>query len=178
MPIILADINSPEIWFAFFCGLFLVEAFLLLTFRMFPNFWGDTINIWYDQFGIIAIMLDVLIVLIGFWITQWLYTTLFSKDFQLWKFILLFLAVQITHDLLFYFLIVKTSKGCNGIIDLIKKYGNKHGIGTIVGDSLMVLLAILTTYGLLSLDTSFGTYVICLLCSLYLIGYLLYQRWE
>lgn len=123
-------------------------------------------------------MLDVLIVLIGFWITQWLYTTLFDKDFQLWKFILLFLAVQITHDLLFYFLIVKISKGSNGIIDLIKKYGNKHGIGTITGDSLMVVLTILTTYGLLSLDTSFGTYVIFLLCSLYVIGYLLYQRWE
>ena len=60
MPITLANMNSPEIWFAFLCGLFLIEAFLLLTFRMFPNFWGDTINIWYDQFGIIAIMLDVL----------------------------------------------------------------------------------------------------------------------
>jgi len=179
MPITLANMNSPEIWFAFLCGLFLIEAFLLLTFRLFPNFWGDTINIWYDQFGIIAIMLDVLIVLIGFWITQWLYGLMFGvgKDFQLWKFILLFLAVQITHDFLFYFLIIKTSKGSNGIIDLMKKYGTQHGVGTVAGDSLMVVLAVLATYGLLSLETSFGSYVICLLCSLYAIGYLLYQRW-
>ena len=87
MPITLVNMDSPQIWFSFLCGLFLVEATLLLTFRMFPNFWGDMINVWYNQFGIIAIMLDVLIVLIGFWITQWLYGKIFGsdKDFQLWK---------------------------------------------------------------------------------------------
>ena len=183
MTFILANINSPQVWLAFLCGLFIIEAFLLTTFRLFPNFWGDTINVWYDQFGIIAIMIDVLIVLIGFWLTQWLYTKLFAADgnndtISLLKFILLFLAIQITHDFLFYFLILKTSKGSNGIIDLMKKYGDKHGALTVLGDSIMVLLAILTTYGLLNMNSEFSTYIICLLLSLYIIGYLLYQRWE
>jgi hypothetical protein len=53
-------------------------------------------------------MLDVIIVLIGFWIAQWLYKTLFGNEqFQLWKFIGLFLIVQIIHDFLFYFIIIK-----------------------------------------------------------------------
>jgi hypothetical protein len=173
------DINSPHIWLAFFCGIFLIEAFFLLTFRLFSNFWGNTINVWYDKFGIIAIMIDVLIVLIGFWITQKIYNSnvIFDKtDFKLWKFILIFLAVQMIHDLLFYF-IIKNING-NSIFDLIVKYGDKHGAKTIFGDSFMVVLAVLATYGLLTLETSFSTYIICLLISLYAIGYLLYQRWE
>ena len=181
MQINLSDSNSHEVWLAFLCGLLIIEAFLLLTFRLFPNFWGDTINLWYDQFGIIAIMLDILIVLIGFWITQWLYGKLFDNSnnkFQLWKFILLFLIVQIIHDFSFYFLIIKRSKGSNSVIDLMKKYGNKHGALTVVGDSIMVVLALLATYGLLTMNTSFGSYIISLLVSVYLICYLLYQRWQ
>ena len=177
----LVNINSTENWFIFFCGLLLVEFLLLTSFRLFPNFWGNTINVWYDKFGLSAIMLDVLIVLIGFWITQWLYKKLFGDDknsFKLWKFILLFLAVQIIHDFLFYFMIIRTSKGTNGIIDLMLNYGKKHGVLTVVGDSLMVILAILTTYGLLSLNLEFGSYMIITLLSLYFIGYLLYQRWN
>ena len=130
------DRNSPHIWLAFFCGIFLIEAFFLLTFRLFSNFWGNTINVWYDKFGIIAIMIDVLIVLIGFWITQKIYNSnvIFDKtDFKLWKFILIFLAVQMIHDLLFYF-IIKNING-NSIFDLIVKYGDKHGAKTIFGDS-------------------------------------------
>ena len=69
----LASSNSTTTWLAFATALFIVEAFLLTTFRLFPNFWGEMINIWYDKFGLVAIMLDVLIVLIGFWITQNLY---------------------------------------------------------------------------------------------------------
>ena len=181
MSLSLANINSPQIWFAFLTALFVIEAFLLTTFRMFPRVWGDLINVWYDKFGLVAIMLDCLIVLIGFWISQWLYKYFFGdsdKSFVLWKFILLFLAVQIAHDFLFYFLILKNSSGSNSIIDLIKSYGNKHGALTVLGDSLMVVLAILVAYGLLQSNAEFSTYIICMLLSLYFIGYLLYSKWQ
>ena len=73
--------------------------------------------------------------------------------------------------------IIKTSKGTNGIIDLMQSYGKKHGGLTILGDSLMVVLAILMTYGLLNMNLELGSYIIILLLSLYFIGYLLYQKW-
>jgi hypothetical protein len=149
---------------------------LLFTFRKYHRFWGNTINEWYDKFGMVAIMLDVIIVLIGFWITQWLYKHFFTT-FELWKFIGLFLIVQIIHDLLFYFLIIRSSKGSNVILDLMLNYGNKHGALTVVGDSLMVVLAIIMTYWYLSANVDFGTYILILLLSLYLIGFLLYQKW-
>jgi len=174
----LVDINSPHNWLAFFCGLLTVELFLLFTFRALPGFWGGTINVWYDKFGVVAILLDVIIVLIGFWITQWLYKILFGNDnFQLWKFIALFLVVQIIHDFLFYFIVIKTSKGSNAILDLMLNYGNKHGALTVAGDSLMVVLAILVTYLYLNSKLDFSSYILILLVSLYLIGFLLYQKW-
>ena len=175
----LASSNSPSTWLAFATALFIVEACLLTTFRLFPNFWGEMINVWYDKFGLVAIMLDVLIVLIGFWITQQLYNYIFGTTIKvsLWKFVLLFLCIQIIHDVLFYFLVLKTSKpGTNSIFDLINSYGKKHGVYTILGDSLMVVLAVCGAWLLLNNEVSFSTYMICLLLSLYMIGYLLYMK--
>ena len=57
---------------------------------------------------------------------------------------------------------------------LINNYGKKHGLLTILGDSLMVALAVCGAWLLLTNDVSFSTYMICILLSLYMIGYLLY----
>lgn len=174
------DRNSPHIWLAFVCGIIIVDSILLLSFRLFSNSWGNTINLWYDKFGIVAVMTDVISVLIGFWITQWIYNSnvIFDKaNFKLWKFILIFIVVQTIHDLSFYF-IAKRLIGRNAMFDLFTHYGDKHGIYTLLGDSFIVILAVLAAYGLLTLETPFSTYIICILISLYAICYLLYQRWE
>ena len=93
------------------------------------------------------------------------------------KFIVIFLCVQIIHDFLFYLFVLKPSKpGSNAIFELIHKYAKKHGSLTIVGDSLMVVLAVCVGWLLLTNDVSFSTYMICILLSLYMIGYLLYMR--
>ena len=42
----------------------------------------------------------------------------------------------------------------------------------------MVVLAISVGWLLLNNDVSFSTYMICILMSLYMIGYLLYMRWN
>ena len=95
------------------------------------------------------------------------------------EFILLFLAVQIIHDILFYLLVLKTSSpGSNAIFDLINSYGKKHGGLTIVGDSFMVVLAVCMAWLLMNNDVEFSTYMICILLSLYMIGYLLYMKWQ
>ena len=176
----LASSDSQSSWLSFFTALCVIEAFMLINFRLFPNFWGNMINIWYDKFGLVAIMLDMLIVLIGFWITQKLYSYFFgTSKMSLWQFILLFLCVQIIHDLLFYFIILKNSpKGSNSIFDLINSYGKKHGLYTILGDSLMVVLSLCLAWLFLNNNVSFSTYIICILLSLYIIGYLLYMKWQ
>lgn len=179
MQINLADLNSPQVWLAFICATIIIDTLGILSFRLFPKIFTEYINIWYDQFGIIAFMLDIIIIFIAFWVTQWLYTKLFgNEEFKLWKFVLLFFVVQVIHDIAFYNLIVKGSKGSNAIIDLFNKYGNKSGFYAVLGDSVLIILSTLLAYGLLSMNTPFGTYIIALLLSIYTVGYLLYQRWE
>lgn len=174
----LVNINSSENWLAFLCGLLTVEMILLFIFRKFANVLGNTINEWYDKFGLVAIILDLFSVLIVFWIAQWLYNVIFGNEkFQLWKFILIFLGLQIIHDLLFYFIILKSSKGTNTILDFMLGYGNKHGGFTILGDSILILSTILFAYLYLYLNLDFSGYILILLLSIYLIGYLLYQKW-
>ena len=174
----LVNINSSENWLAFLCGLLTVEMIMLIIFRKFANILGSTINQWYDNFGLVAIMLDLLSVLLVFWIAQWLYSIIFGNDkFELWKFILIFLGLQIIHDLLFYFIILKSSKGSNAILDFMLGYGNRHGGFTILGDSILVISAILIAYLYLNANLDFSGYMLILLLSTYLIGYLLYQKW-
>ena len=182
---ITANLNSTTSWGSFLVALFLIEACLLVSFRMLPSFWGATINEWYDQFGLVAILLDVVIVLIGFWLTMWLYPKVFSSsNIVLWKFLILFLAIQIIHDVGFYFLIIRpVAKGSNAIIDLMKRYGERHGGLTVLGDSLIVILAVVMwwcfTGGFSWCEgLAFGGLVGVLLVSLYVIGYALYTRWQ
>ena len=56
----------------------IVELFMLFLFR-FTNspFTGDAINHWYTSFGWVAITLDILSVIIGFYIAKYLYIFLF-----------------------------------------------------------------------------------------------------
>ena len=175
------DRNSPHIWLAVFCGVIIVDFILVLLFRLLENnSWGNIINVWYDKFGIVAVMTDVISVLICFWITQWIYNSnvIFDKtNFKLWKFILILIVVQTIHDLSLYF-ISKRLIGKNAIFDVFKNYGDKHGIYTLLGDSFVYTLAVLIAYGLLTLETPFSTYIICILISLYAICYLLYQKWK
>jgi hypothetical protein len=173
-----ALLHSPSNWGYFIAAMLLVEVILLSSFRALPSFWGSIINVWYDKFGIVAILIDVFIVLIGFWLTTWLYPYIFkTTTVELWKFLVLFLIIQIIHDLLFYVLIKSTRTGSNAIFDLMLNYGKTHGVYTILGDSLIVVLSVLLWWLFTTNNLQYGNVLgICLL-SLYIIGYVLYSKW-
>ena len=58
---------------------------------------------WYTDYNLSAVIADVLIILIGLIIVRAVYYHVFA-EFSIWKFILLAVAVQFTHDMLFYFM--------------------------------------------------------------------------
>jgi ABC-type enterochelin transport system permease subunit len=71
-----------------------------------------------------------------------------------WNLVLFAVIIQLIHDVLFYFFIVKPlPTGTNKMIDLFKEYGNENGWKILAYDSFMigstVLLAdVLEEYGL------------------------------
>jgi hypothetical protein len=110
---------------------------------------GNSLNKWYEQFGIVAVASDCLIIVLGILLAKMLFPTATG-----WNLVLFAVIIQLIHDVLFYFFIVKPlPTGTNKMIDLFKEYGTENGWKILPFDSLMigstVLLAdVLEEYGL------------------------------
>jgi len=179
----------------YFTTTLLIETFMLFLFRYTNSpFTGESINNWYDNLGWTAIILDITAVLIGFYLAKYLYLYLLKirviKKNTIFNFLLVLLFIQITHDLLFYYLVIrKTPYGVNKVMDEFKKYAKDVGIGAIIGDSFMYIIGILLLYGFESfmpmkknmlisgvVKNNIDLNIFISICCIYLIGYFLHQK--
>jgi hypothetical protein len=119
----LLDISSAVVW----------VDFITLALHKFFNF-GRSLDKWYAQFGIVAVLSDCLVIILGILIAQFLVpgaSTLVLAAVSI--------AVQIVHDYLFYiFVILGLPKGHNTMIDLFKEYANENSWKILVADSTMI----------------------------------------
>lgn len=166
----------------FLTATLIIETFMLYLFRFRKggNKWL-AINNWYNNIGIIAVLLDIVSVLIGFYLAKFLYQYLtdngyMSKDYEFWKFLGLVLMIQILHDFGFYFTIIKNTRyGINRVIDEFKNYVKVVKINAVIGDSFMYLVATPILYYLITKNSN-DINVFINLIGFYLIGYFLYQK--
>ena len=95
-------------------------------------FKSKTLTQWYREFGIGAVIADVLILVLVVWLAHFLY--------QGNLFILAMIAVglQLTHDLLFGAFIQQYT-GKSPILNVFKGYAKEHGTSILVADAAMVL---------------------------------------
>lgn len=109
--------------------------------RHFPNILGKQINIWYDKFGLSAVIADVLIIAVGFAIARYVYSSFFASSLG-WSplyFITLLVLVQVLHDFLFYVgVILPIPRGLNDMMDVFKDY-SKGGAKIIASDAAMMV---------------------------------------
>jgi hypothetical protein len=74
---------------------------------------GNSLNKWYEQFGIVGVASDCLIIVLGILLGKMLFPSASG-----WNLVLVVIMVQLAHDILFYFLIVKPlPTGTNKMID-------------------------------------------------------------
>lgn len=134
---------------------------------------GKYINKWYTDYGIYALLSDVSSILIGILLARYLYSYFFS-EWSLWKFVLLCVAIQVLHDILFYVLVIlPTPKGQNGIIDILKPYAAEAGWRAIPGDSwMMIASAVLAAY-IKGLPTHVQLFLLA--ASTYILPYAIFQ---
>jgi len=154
-----------------------VDVVGIFLFRYYPEFFGCVINKWYDNFGLLAVLGDVTILLIGFLITRFLYTYFLEKQYG-WSpliFIGLLVLVQLVHDVLFYIgVILPIPKGANKVIDIFKDYAKEAGSKILLADAtMMVTSAVLAmaykNYGS-AVTSSIGIF------SLYSLSYILFTK--
>ena len=160
----------------------LIETFMFYLFRYTKSpFTGKAINNWYINLGIVAVMLDVVSLLIGFYLAKFLYEYLIkngyiNNKYEFWKFLALVLSIQILHDFGFYITVIKNYPiGKNRVIDEFKSYAKSVGSGAIIGDAFMYSVATPLLYYIVANNRDDINVFINLSC-LYLMGYFLHQK--
>ena len=148
-----------------------LNADLIIIFLLYHGiFKSKLLGKWYKKYQLSAVIADVLILVIGIILARFFYKYLFAS-FSIWKFTGLAVVIQIIHDILFYLFFKSVPSGYNAMLDFFKEYAREVGIGAILGDSFMMIIACL-------LSSYFATYslngnLIILIVSLYFIPYMI-----
>jgi uncharacterized protein YacL len=117
----LLHIASAVVWVDFFT----------LAIHKFVRNLGTSLDAWYAQFGIVAVISDCLVIIIGVLLAQ-----IFLPSIPLLPAAIL---VQLVHDILFYLLVIlPVPLGQNKMIDLFKAYANENSWKILAYDSFMI----------------------------------------
>lgn len=137
------------------------------------GFGSHFLRSWYLKYRLSAVIGDVLILVIGFILTALSYSYIWkTTKFDIIKFLVLLIGIQVIHDLLFAFMFTVIPRGYNEMLDMFKEYAGEVGWKAILGDSSMIAL----TFGIALLFTqlSFEQNLIALVFLAYLTPYILY----
>ena len=166
-------INSATDVAKLFASVLSLDTSVLFLTRYF-DVGGKSLNKWYDRFGLVAVLSDVTVIVIGFLIANFVYPFLFSK-YSLPLFLGVVVAVQAIHDILFYLFVIKPfPKGENQLMDVFKEYAAENGGKVILGDAGLMLgsAAFMEIYKRLSPINASSLAVFTVYC----LTYILYTR--
>lgn len=128
---------------------------------------GQSLDKWYSEFGIVAVISDCLVIVLGIMIAQ-----LFFPRYPL---LLTAIVIQIVHDILFYLLvIVPIPRGTNAMIDVFKDYSTENGWKILVADSLMIGSTVLIAENLVKFNTRVVQFIG--LVGAYALTYIIYSK--
>jgi hypothetical protein len=129
-------------WTALFAATAWVDFAVIVLSKVFPL--TKSLATWYADFGLNAVAMDVLIIVLGIALAKLLFPA--ATGLML---IGIAVAIQIVHDLLFYGIILIVPPGQNRVMDLFKRYAAEGSWKIIVADSAMVAASV---YGMERLD--------------------------
>jgi len=133
---------------------------------------SKNVSKWYREFGLGAVLSDVTVIILCIAITSFLYPLIF-KIFNIFIFIGLAVAIQMTHDILFSKIIKLIPLENSRIINIFKSYSETAGYGVLFTDSMMVASSIL--FMKLVESFSLNQKMFILILSLYILPYFLYS---
>jgi hypothetical protein len=168
----ISNFNNVSDYLPIFNGC--LNADLVVLFLVFHNvFKSMYLKKWYKRFSLSAVIADILILFIGIIIARFLYKYLFKK-FNIIYFTGLAVLIQIIHDILFYLFFTSVPLKYNYMLDFFKLYAKEVGVGAILGDSFMMIIACLCSSYFASLNMN--TNVISLVVSMYFVPYMIYYQ--
>lgn len=169
----ISNFNNISDYLPILNGALFADIIVLLIVYYTPYFNSKYLMKWYEDYRLSAIIADVLILVIGIILTRYLYYKLFDK-FNIFKFLILLVGIQIIHDILFYGIFSIIPRGTNKMMDLFKDYSKEVSGGAIAGDSFMIIIAALASMYFKGLNVNNN--IILLVTLTYLIPYILYTK--
>ena len=128
---------------------------------------------WYKKYRLSAMIADILIgvlyMLLGRYVV---YKS--GVEIGLTAFAAICVFIQIVFDFLFYMFFSIIPKGSNNMLDFFKGYSKEAGTGALLGDSFLVLMAVILS-ALLN-QASYDTNIVLLITSIYLTPYFIYMK--
>lgn len=153
------EVISAVVWIDFFT-IVLSKVFHL----------GKSLDKWYTNFGIVAVMSDCLVIILGIMIAQFI-----LPNASVMSLVVLSIIIQIIHDILFYqFVILGVPHGQNSMIDLFKEYSIENSWKILVADSIMIGSTVLLADYLSHLKTSHTSFIGLL--GTYALTYIIYTK--
>lgn len=169
----ISNFNKLSDYLPILNGAIFAELLVLFIVYYTPYFNSRKLMDWYETYRLSAVLADVLILVVGLILTRLVFK-LFKMKWNLWKFLLILLAIQITHDVLFYGVFTVLPRGTNKMLDLFKDYAKEVGGKAILGDSFMILIAALTAMLFAKLPTNNN--IIALVFLVYTVPYIIYTK--
>jgi hypothetical protein len=108
---------------------------------------GKSLNAYFDNFGLEGILTNTSLVVLLFQVARFAYTSFYTTGGRPWSplvFVCVLVVVQILHDLMFYYGVVKQlSFGKNEMVDVLKKYSEENSSRALAGHAaFMIAVAI------------------------------------
>ena len=128
---------------------------------------------WYKKYRLSAMIADILIGVLYILLGRYL---VYKSGLQvgLTAFAAICVFIQIIFDFLFYIFFTIIPKGSNDMLDFFKGYSKEVGAGALLGDSFLVITAVIIS-ALLN-QSSYDTNIVFLIISIYLTPYFIYMK--
>jgi hypothetical protein len=152
-----------------------IYADLFIIFLSLSAFYINTKTLrgWYKKYRLSAMIADILIGVLYILLGRYIVYTIGLKV-GLTAFAAICVAIQIVFDFLFYILFTMIPIGSNHMLDYFKGYAKEAGIGALLGDSFLVIMAVILS-ALLN-QSSYDTNIVALIMSIYLTPYFIYMK--
>jgi hypothetical protein len=128
---------------------------------------------WYKKYRLSAMIADILIGVLYILLGRYLvYKS--GLEIGLTAFAGICVFIQVIFDFLFYIFFTIVPRGSNDMLDFFKGYSKEAGAGALLGDSVLVIMAVIIS-ALLN-QSSYDTNIVFLIMSIYLTPYFIYMK--
>jgi hypothetical protein len=125
------------LWLALLTATAWVDFAVIVLSKIIPL--TKSLGQWYSQFGVAAATADILVIVLGIALAQFLFPGISGLSL-----VVVAVIIQLIHDVLFYLLIVKPiPNGQNKMIDTFKTYAAEGSWKILLADASMVAASVL-----------------------------------